>query len=56
VYFTVLAYFLNVEPLAAHKLITESMEKNSFRPPTIRAKAPMVKAPIAQESRTRKKS
>jgi death on curing protein len=29
-------YFLDVEPLAAHKLITEALEKNEFRFPLIR--------------------
>ncbi len=49
-------YFLDVEPLVAHKLITESMEKKSFRFLTIRDWiSSIVKALIAQESRTRKK-
>lgn len=29
-------YFLDVEPVEAHKLITEAMEKNAFRFPMIR--------------------
>lgn len=29
-------YFLDVEPLEAHKLVTETMEKNGFRFPMIR--------------------
>jgi death on curing protein len=29
-------YFLDVEPLAAHKFITEALEKNEFRFPLIR--------------------
>jgi death on curing protein len=29
-------YFLDIEPLEAHKLITEAMEKNGFRFPMIR--------------------
>lgn len=29
-------YFLDVEPLEAHRLITEAMEKNEFRFPMIR--------------------
>ncbi len=29
-------YFLDVEPLAAHKFITEALNKNEFRLPTIR--------------------
>lgn len=49
-------YFLDVEPLAAYKVITEAMEKNDFHFPTIRDWiASIVKPLIAEESRTRKK-
>jgi death-on-curing protein len=49
-------YLLDVEPFAAHKRITEAMEKNSFRFPTIRDWIASIVTPlIAEESKTRKK-
>src|SRR5271170_1474019 len=45
-------YFSDVEPFEAHKLITEAMEKTSFRFPLIRDwMASIVKSLIVEESR-----
>ena len=40
-------YFLDVEPLAGHKLITEAMEKNGFRFPLIRDWVASIVKPLA---------
>ncbi len=42
-------YFLDVEPFAGHKLITEAMEKNGFRFPTIRDWIASIVKPLAPE-------
>ena len=42
-------YFLDVEPLAAHKFITEALEKNEFRFPVIRDWLASVTKPAADE-------
>ena len=42
-------YFLDVEPLEAHKLITEAMEKNAFRFPMIRDWIAAVAKPLTGE-------
>ena len=39
-------YFLDVEPLEAHKLITEAMERNEFRFPLIRDWISLVVKPL----------
>lgn len=39
-------YFLNVEPLEAHKLITQAMERNEFRFPLIRDWISLVVKPL----------
>ena len=44
-------YFLDVEPVAAHKLITEAMEKNSFRFPMIRDWIASMVKPLISEGR-----
>ena len=42
-------YFLDVEPLAAHKFITEALEKNEFRFPLIRDWLASIAKPAADE-------
>jgi|ERR1700687_126771 len=50
-------YFLDVEPLAGHKLITGAMEKNEFRFPMIRDWiASIVKPLAAEENKAQKKN
>jgi death-on-curing protein len=49
-------YFLDVDPFEAHKLITEAMEKNSFRFPLIRDWiTSIVKSFIVEERRAKRK-
>ena len=49
-------YYLDVDPIEAHKLITEAMEKGNFRFPLIREWiASIVKSLTVEESKTRKK-
>lgn len=49
-------YFLDVEPLEAHKVITEAMEGNNFRFPMIREWiASIVKSLIVEERKEQKK-
>jgi death-on-curing protein len=49
-------YFLDVEPLEAHKVITEAMERKEFRFPMIRDWiSSRVKSLIVEERRPRKK-
>jgi death on curing protein len=51
-----IGYFLDVEPSAAHKLIAEAMEKNSFRFLLIKDWiTSIVKLLIVEEKRTKKK-
>ena len=42
-------YFLDVEPLEAHKLITQAMEKNEFRFPMIRDWIASVVKPLEED-------
>ncbi|MGC2332086.1 MAG: type II toxin-antitoxin system death-on-curing family toxin [Candidatus Acidiferrales bacterium] len=42
-------YFLDVEPLEAHKLITQAMEKNEFRFPMIRDWIVSVVKPLEED-------
>jgi death on curing protein len=49
-------YFLDVEPLEAHKLMTEAMERNGFRFPMIRDWiTSIIKVLIIEENRVQKK-
>lgn len=43
-------YFLDVEPLAAHKFITGALEKNAFRFPAVRDWIASVAKPIEDEA------
>jgi death-on-curing protein len=43
------AYFLDVEPLAAHKFITEALERNEFHFPLIRDWLASIAKPATEE-------